>query len=130
MREHELIHMDKETGLMMRNSQENQCVKCGQRFRRSEKAFEEHTAMCDGTPGEKNRAYRYPCLDCGKKYYSKVTCAVHMMEVHKRHIGKVEKFCFVCKKEVDEEPIAHAISHNCAFKCQQVRKNFTKFPKI
>lgn len=127
MREHELIHMDKETGLMtLSNKGMQQCTKCGQRFGRGGNFLRYHIAKCDGTLVEKRRAYKYPCVDCGKKFASKVTCAVHMTEAHKRHIDNIEKFCFECKKEVDEEPFAHAKRHNCAFKCHQVR-NFIKF---
>lgn len=99
------------------------CPKCGQVFFQGGNVLFDHVSRCNGTPAEKRRGYNYPCVHCERKFNAKTKCARHMLEVHQRHIENIEKFCFQCNREV-EEPFAHAKSHNCPFKCQEVSGKF------
>lgn len=122
LREHEMIHMDRETGLMMGSSKGGHlCTKCGRRFFRGGIVLRDHIAQCDGQQLVRRRTMTYKCLDCERKFGSKVKCAQHMADVHNRHIENIAKFCFECKRQFDEEASVHAKRQHCAYKCDQVR---------
>jgi hypothetical protein len=67
--------------------------------------------------------YTYPCFQCEEYFPSKVTAAEHMTEKHNFVIENVEKMCFECKEEV-EDPVAHAMTHNCKFPCTHCSLRF------
>jgi DNA-directed RNA polymerase subunit RPC12/RpoP len=80
-------------------------------------------------PLTKRLKYSYPCFQCGKDFPSKVKSAEHMAEKHNFVIENVEKMCFECKEEV-EDPVAHAMTHNCKFPCSQCGLRFNRQDKL
>lgn len=108
VKEHERIHVN-DTGLL-------NCPKCNKQFLRGGKVIQAHINKCHGILVETRRAFKYPCFECGKIFYSKVTCAEHLAADHNVILPNVEKFCFECKTEV-ENPFRHAMSHHNSFEC-------------
>jgi KRAB domain-containing zinc finger protein len=104
-----------------------ECPKCKEGILIGGKTFERHVAIC-GT-GAKRLKYRYPCFKCDKEFSSKVTSAHHMDKKHNYIIENVEKMCFECREEVDD-PIAHAMTHNCEFPCSQCSLRFNQQEKL
>lgn len=111
------------------------CPKCGRLFQVGD-VLSSHIEQCEGIKGERKKwnQYKYPCPACGKNFVTKTKCAWHMQNDHNWLVENIEKFCFVCKEEV-EDPLRHAKSHNCAFPCPQVSSirwfpTFSDFPRF
>lgn len=114
VRQHEKIHGARTADGTERDKLE--CPKCGKKFERGGQILDNHVNKCHGVPTEKRRATKFNCFECGKSFYTKISCAEHLATVHNIHIPNVEKFCFECKAEF-ENPFRHAMTHNNAFEC-------------